>query len=125
MANALKTADFKALVEMSKAELAIEFVSNAEKIATLKANLKKLEERNSQIEAILLPQIGLKYQPKDTDFILMPKLVKGRKSTSYASIVKDAPKACKLSDTQKAVFADLVSENTKFGEDKKTIQIIE
>jgi len=120
----LNSADFKALAELTKADLANEFVSNANEISILKATLKKLEERNTQIEEILLPQIGLKYQPKGAEFILMPKVSKGRKSTSYASVVEDTPKVCNLKADQISLLNDLLTSHTKIGEDKTTIQIV-
>ena len=124
MANVLLSADFKALAELTKAELATEFVSNFAQIAELKASLKKLEERNSKIEESLLPQIGLKYQPKGAEFILMPKVSKGRKSTSYASVVEETPKVCNLKPDQITLLNDLLTSYTKIGEDKTSIQII-
>jgi hypothetical protein len=124
MANALISADFKTLAELSKADLATEFVANSTQISKLKATLKKLEERNSLLEESLLPQIGLKYQPKGADFILMPKVTKGRKSTSYANVVEDAPKACNLKPDQITLLNDLLASHTKIGEDKTSIQII-
>jgi hypothetical protein len=124
MANALISADFKALAELSKADLANEFVSNATQIADLKATLKKLEDRNTKIEESLLPQIGLKYQPKGADFILMPKVTKGKKTASYASVVEQTPKACNLKPDQITLLNDLLTSHTKIGEDKTSIQIV-
>lgn len=115
--------DQKLFAELTKAELANTFVSNAEKIAFFKAELKKLETENSNIEAILLPQIGLKYQPKGANFILMPKETKGRKSTSYAKVVEKAPEACKFTEKQIASFKDLITTHTNFGENKTSIEI--
>jgi Cu/Ag efflux protein CusF len=117
-------ADQKLFAELSKVELAISFVQNNEKIENLKLELKKLELENENIENLLLPQIGLKYQPKNENFILMPKITNGRKSTSYATVVNELPKVCNLNKIQLAKFTDLLTKQTKIGENKKTIQII-
>lgn len=124
MANSMNSADGKLFAELTKAELATKFVALSEQIESLKKALKVAETEADQIEGILLPQIGLKYQPKGAEFILMPKVSKGRKSTSYATVVNDAPKVCKFTASQEASFADLVASQTKIGEDKQTIQII-
>ena len=116
-------AENKLFAELTKAELANAFVSNAEKIAFFKAELKKLETENSNLEAILLPQIGLKYQPKGAKFILMPKQTKGRKSTSYAKVVDEAPNVCKFTNKQITTFKDLISTHTNFAENKTSIEI--
>lgn len=124
MANALLSADQKLFSEMTKSELATKFVALSDQIESLKKALKLAETEADQIEQILLPQIGLKYQPKGSEFILMPKVSKGRKTTLYKSVVDDAPKVCKFTTSQEAIFADLVTSQTKIGEDKKSIQII-
>lgn len=124
MANALNSAESKLFSEMTKAELATKFVALSDQIEALKKALKLAETEADQIEAILLPQIGLKYQPKGNDFILMPKTTKGRKTTSYATVVTEAPKVCKFNASQEATFADLVASQTKIGEDKISIQIV-
>jgi hypothetical protein len=124
MANALNSAENKLFADLTKSELANKFVSLSEQIEALKKALKLAETEADQIEGILLPQIGLKYQPKGAEFILMPKVSKGRKSTSYATVVSDAPKVCKFTTSQEAIFADLVTSQTKIGEDKTSIQIV-
>lgn len=124
MANALNSAENKLFADLTKSDLANKFVSLSDQIADLKKALKKAETEADQIEAILLPQIGLKYQPKGAEFILMPKVSKGRQTVSYATVVKDAPKTCKFSASQEAIFADLVTSQTKIGEDKNSIQIV-
>jgi hypothetical protein len=80
-------AEEKMIAELSKAELAFDYVNKSNRIEFLKLELKKLNLEIQAIEEILLPKIGLKYQPKGQDFILMPKTTKGRKSTSYAKVV--------------------------------------
>lgn len=124
MANALNSAENKLFADLTKSELANKYVILSEQIEALKKALKLAETEADQIEQILLPQIGLKYQPKGADFILMPKVSKGRKSTSYATVVSDAPKVCKFTPNQEATFADLVASQTKIGEDKQSIQIV-
>jgi hypothetical protein len=114
----------KMIAELSKAELAISYVNKSNRIEKLKAELKKLNIQVDSIEEILLPQIGLKYQPKGQDFILMPKTTKGRKSTSYAKVVELTPEACSLNAKQQALLKDLLASQTNIGEDKKSIQII-
>ena len=124
MANSMNSADGKLFAELTKAELATKFVALSGQIESLKKALKLAEAEVDQIEGILLPQIGLKYQPKGADFILMPKSTKGRKTTLYKTVVDDAPKVCKFTASQEASFADLVTSQTKIGEDKTSIQII-
>lgn len=117
-------AESKFLAELTKAEMAASFVEKTEKIKALKFELKKLETEASAMEEILLPQIGVKYQPKGANFILMPKITNGRKSTAYAKVVEEAPKICRLSDKQTTLLKELVESQTNYGEDKKTIQIV-
>ena len=116
-------AELKLVSEMKKNELAFEFVENSEKIEKLKKALKELETRNSEIEAVLVGQISPKYQPTGAKFVLLPKVSKGRKSTSYASVVDETPKACNLDNKQIALLSDLLASHTKIGEDKVSIQI--
>jgi hypothetical protein len=117
--------DEKLFAGFSKAEMATDFVNKSNRIAELKLELKKLSLEVEAIEEILLPQIGLKYQPKGAEFILMPKKTKGRKSTSYAKVVELVPEACSLNAKQQLLLKDLVASQTKVGEDTKSIQIIQ
>jgi len=117
--------DQKLFAGFSKAEMAADFVNKSNRIEELKLELKKLSLEVEAIEEILLPQIGLKYQPKGAEFILMPKISKGRKSTSYAKVVELAPETCSFNAKQVAILKDLVASQTKVGEDTKSIQIIQ
>jgi hypothetical protein len=117
--------DEKLFAGFSKAEMATDFVNKSKRIEQLKLELKKLSLEVESIEEILLSQIGLKYQPKGAEFILMPKKTKGRKSTSYAKVVELVPEACSFNAKQITIFKNLVASQTKIGEDTKSIQIIQ
>lgn len=124
MQNSENSAENQLLIELSKAEMAILFRSNSIEINEIKAKLKKLETDNVKLESILLPQIETQYKPKGHGFILQRKVSKARKSVSYATVVKEAPKLCKFTVNQIAIFKQLEIDQTNFGIDKPKLEVI-
>lgn len=123
----LVSADEKMASELNLsklAEKALSYVQKRERIENIARELKILMVEVQILESELLPQIGKQYKPKNLDFILQPKIFKGRKTTLYANVVKVAPKSCNFTTKQLEVFNELITDNTKIGENKKTIQII-
>lgn len=119
------SSELKLVSEMSKKELGLEFYSNSKEILEYKEKIKFLEKRNSEIEVSLLPQIGLKYQPKDTTFMLIPKVVKGKAVPSYKKVVELVPEKFDFSNKEKTLLKKLVGENTPTPKDSTKIQIVE
>jgi predicted DNA-binding transcriptional regulator len=112
-------------IHLSKlGEKALTYVQKMERIQEIEKELKVLKLDTTKLEAELIPQIGMQYKPKNLDFILQPKISKGRKTTLYANVVKLALKTCKFTPKQIEIFNQLVKDNTKMPVDKKTIQII-
>lgn len=124
MKNSQNSAENQLLTELSKAEMAILFHSNSIEIKEMKAKLKKLEAENLKLESILLPQIQTQYKPKGQNFILRRDIAKGKNSVGYANVVKEAPKLCKLTTNQIAIFKDLITKHSKMAKDKPKLEVI-
>lgn len=117
------SAELKLVSELTKAEKAIEFVNNANKIAELKKALKQLEARNEEIETILIPEIGLKYQPKGSEFVLTVKTSLGRSVPSYKDVVERIQKVFNFSEKDKNIVNIIIEESKGTPKDKQSIVI--
>jgi hypothetical protein len=111
MANALLSAELKLVTELSKPEQAIEFVKNSKEIAKLKESLKFLETRNEQLEKVLIPEIGLKYQPMNQNFVLTVKTKETNPIPSYKDILEKVQDVFSFSEKDRAKVDSLIEAN--------------
>jgi hypothetical protein len=111
MENLLVSADFKTLVELTKAQQAKEFVENSQKISKLKEVLKIYEERNETLEKALIPEIGLKYQPQGENFVLTVKTKEGTVIPSYKDILNTVQDVFKFNERDRLTVDSLIEAN--------------